>query len=99
MKLFPYIDFLTHTPNCLNRSVSWSAPRRQVKLCFNLNFASLAGLSLETPITTVFSLVKDAANKENCLASLKRPDVSARGKKMTTFLPICSVNDNQPQSV
>ena len=55
---------------------------------------SLAGLSLEIPITTVFSLVKDSPNAENCLASLIQPDVSARGKKMTTFLPICSVNGN-----
>ena len=82
MKLFPYIDFLTHTPNFLHRSVSWLAPRRQVKLCFNLNFASLAGLSLEIPITTVFSLVKASPNAENCLASLIQPDVSARGKKI-----------------
>ena len=85
MKLFPYIDFSTHTPNCSYRTVSWSDHRRQVKLCRNLNFASPAGLSLEIPITTVFSLVKDLPNAENCLASLIQPDVSARGKKDDHF--------------
>ena len=85
MKFFPYIDFLTHTPNCSHRSVSWSAPRRQVKLCFNLNFASFASLSLEIPITTVFSLVKESPNAEIFLASLIQPDVSARGKKYDHF--------------
>ena len=85
MKLCPYIDFSTHTPNCSHRSVSWSAPRRQVKLCFNLNFASLAGLSLEIPITTVFSLVNASPNAENCLASVIQLDVSARGKKYDHF--------------
>ena len=82
MKLFPYIAFATHTPNCSHRSVSWSAPRGQVKLCFNLNFASLAGLSLEIPITTVFSLVNALVTAENCLASLTHPAVSARGEKI-----------------
>ena len=85
MKLFPYIDFLTHTPNFLHRSVSWSAPRRQVKLCFNLNFTSLAGLSLEIPITIVFSFKKASVNAENCMASLVHPDVPARGKKYDHF--------------
>ena len=85
MKLLPYIDFLTHTPNCSHRSVSWLAPRRQVKSCFNLNFASLAGLFLEMPITTAFSLAKASPNVENCMASLVQPDVSARGKKYDHF--------------
>ena len=86
MKFFPYIDFLTHTPNCSHISVSWSVPRRQVKLCFNLNFASLAGLSLAMPITTVFSCAKASPNAENCMASLVQPVVSAREKKYDHFL-------------
>ena len=99
MKLFPYIDFLTHVPNCSHRSVSWSDPRKQVRLCFNLHFASLAGLPLEIPITTVFSFAKASANAENCVASMVQWDVSAREKNTTTFLPICSVKENHPRSV
>ena len=99
MKLFPCIDFLTHYPNCSHRSVSWSAPRIEVKLCYNLNFASLAGLSLEIPIIPMFSLVNASPNAKNYLASLIQPDVSAHGKNMTTFLPIFSVNENLGQSL
>ena len=85
MNLRLYIAFSTHTPNRSHRSVSWSAPRRQVKFCFNLNFASFAGLSLEMPMTTVFSLAKASPNAENYLASLVQLDVSARGKKYGHF--------------
>ena len=85
MKFSPYIDFLTHTPNFSHRSVSLSVPGKQVKLCFNLNFARFDGLSLEMPITKVFSLARALSNSENCMASLVQLDVSARGKKYHHF--------------
>jgi len=62
--------------------VSSSDPNEQVKLCFNLNLANFSGLSLETPITTVFSLVKTSFNEENWIASLKQLFVSAHEKKI-----------------
>ena len=77
---FPYTDFLTQMPNCSHRSVSWSAPRRQVKLCVNPKFASFNSLFWEMPITSVFSLAKASPNAKNFLASLIQLFVSARTK-------------------
>ena len=64
------------------------------------NFACLAGLSLETQITTVFRAVNSSSREENCLASLVQQGVSVRGKKKTTtFLPPCWANENMPAKV